>query len=415
VSKPSIEFADNQVNSENDSEKRRINSVLAVLAILAKYAETQGIVVDSAATQSYGVDLNCQHQPEGESMAYLKEQQAHEPEKPKPKRLRHTQWSEYNAAQTREKAHFLTLLYELCQTIEEPEQTMGRPRIPLRDIIFSAALKTYTGFSTRRLTSDLKEAQRNGYIEKAPHFNSVYGYLEMKSLTPPLMQIINMSSLPLSSVETTFAVDSSGLSTSQYDQWVKHRYGRPKPVERHKWMKVHIICGTRTHIITGVRVMNGNSGDSPQFIPLVEDTARNFFIDEVSADKAYSAEKNMEAVLEKGGVPDIAFRSNAVSTNRRSGEVWRKMYHFFAYNHQHFMEHYHKRSNVESTFSMLKAKFGGSLRSKTEAAQINEALCKVLCHNICVVIHSIYELGIEPTFWEEPTFCENSASSQKVS
>ena len=26
---------------------------------------------------------------------------------------------------------------------------------------------------------------------------------------------------------------------------------------------------------------------------------------------------------------------------------------------------------------------------------------KVLCHNICVVIASMYELGIEPTFWTE--------------
>jgi hypothetical protein len=60
-----------------------------------------------------------------------------------------------------------------------------------------------------------------------------------------------------------------------------------------------------------------------------------------------------------------------------------------------------KRSNVESTFHMIKAKFGDRLRGKTQTAQINEALCKVLAHNLCCVIQSIYELGIEPTFWEE--------------
>src|SRR5438874_8105926 len=67
-------------------------------------------------------------------------------------------------------------------------------------------------------------------------------------------------------------------------------------------------------------------------------------------------------------------------------------------NQEAFMRNYHGRSNVESTFSMIKAKFGERLRSKTETAQVNEALCKVLSHNLCCVIQSIYELGIEATF-----------------
>jgi hypothetical protein len=29
---------------------------------------------------------------------------------------------------------------------------------------------------------------------------------------------------------------------------------------------------------------------------------------------------------------------------------------------------------------------------------MNELLCKVLCHNICVVIQSMYELGIDADF-----------------
>jgi len=43
----------------------------------------------------------------------------------------------------------------------------------------------------------------------------------------------------------------------------------------------------------------------------------------------------------------------------------------------------------------------GCLRSKTETAQINEVLCKVLCHNVCCLIQFMYELGVEPSFWNE--------------
>lgn len=72
------------------------------------------------------------------------------------------------------------------------------------------------------------------------------------------------------------------------------------------------------------------------------------------------------------------------------------MFHLFQYRRDDFLAHYHKRSNVESTFSMLKRKFGDSLRSRTDTAMRNEVLCKVLCHNIVVLIHEMRELGIDP-------------------
>jgi len=61
--------------------------------------------------------------------------------------------------------------------------------------------------------------------------------------------------------------------------------------------------------------------------------------------------------------------------------------------------HYHQRSNVESTFSMIKKKFGDSVFSQTETAMRNAVFCKVLCHNLVVVAHEMHELGIDPTFW----------------
>jgi hypothetical protein len=48
---------------------------------------------------------------------------------------------------------------------------------------------------------------------------------------------------------------------------------------------------------------------------------------------------------------------------------------------------------------MVKAKFRDHVRSKTDTAMKNEVLCKFLCHNICCLIQSQCELGIEPIFW----------------
>jgi transposase len=215
-----------------------------------------------------------------------------------------------------------------------------------------------------------------------------------------LKQLIEESSLPLQAVESDFAVDSSGFSTCRFVQWVKAKYTDPKLMEKHQWVKVHLMCGVKTNIVTSVEVTDSHGADSPQFKGLVKTTARNFAMSQVSADKAYLSSDNLQTVVDNNAMPFIPFKANSVTSKNHSA-IWKRMFHWYSFNQVHFMASYHKRSNVETTFSMIKAKFGDRLRSKTQTAQINEALCKVLAHNLCCLIQSIYELGIEPTFWEE--------------
>jgi len=68
------------------------------------------------------------------------------------------------------------------------------------------------------------------------------------------------------------------------------------------------------------------------------------------------------------------------------------------YKHEDFLEHYHKRSNSETIFHMIKSKFSGVIRSKKQTAQFNEMLIKVLCYNIYVVIQEVNELGVKAEF-----------------
>jgi transposase len=311
-------------------------------------------------------------------------------------------WHEYNLAQINEKSRLQELLYELCKGVEEPPQTFGRPRLPLAEMIFCAALKVYSTFSSRRFISDLHTARERGYISKVPHFNSVSNYLEMESLTPYLKELIIASSLPLKSIESDFAVDSSGFATGQFSRWFDAKYGEEK--QQHDWIKVHLMCGVKTNIVTSVEVSHRHANDSPYLKPLLETTSKGFQVKELSADKGYDSFNNRCLVLIKGGMPYIPFREGEKNkpSYKNKGELWKRFYHFYKFNEPLFKQHYHKRSNVETVFSMIKAKFGERLRGKAETAQINEVLCKVLCHNICCLIQSIYELGVEPTFWNEP-------------
>jgi transposase len=304
-------------------------------------------------------------------------------------------WSAYNKAQIQEGDLFMKLLADLCGNVRQPAYKFGRPTLPMADMVFASALKVYTTFSLRRFISNMRTANEKGYIDNVCSYSTVSNYMRKPEMTELLQELVRVSSLPLASVEQTFGVDSSGFSTCRFERWFSFKHG--KQLSKRAWIKEHLNCGTRTNVVTSARVSDGNANDSPYFRGLVEETAQSFEINEVSADKAYCSRDNLKAVQETGGQAFIPFKSNAAS-NASKGRLWNRAYHYFMYNHEEFLQHYHRRSNSETVFHMIKSKFGDSLRSKDKTAQMNETLLKVLCHNICVVIQEMHELGVAPQF-----------------
>jgi hypothetical protein len=316
-----------------------------------------------------------------------------------PKRPTYQQnWPAYHVAQATEKRRFQVLLADLCRTVSEPQRRPQRGPKPhlIRDALFAMALKVYCGFSGRRLGTDLDEAYAQGFISRTIPGVKVLAFLEDATLTPLLTDLIAQSAAPLAVVETEFAVDSSGFSSSRFERWYDAKYG----VTRRQclWVKVHIACGVKTNVVTAVRILDKDAADAPQFKPLVQTTRERFTVRAVAADKAYASTENLEAVHDAGGTGFIAFKAN---TTGAVGGLFEKMFHYFQYQRAEFLAHYHQRSNVESTFSAVKRKFGDSVRSKTDAAMVNEVLCKLLCHNLCGLIQEQEELGIVRVFWED--------------
>lgn len=353
-----------------------------------------------------GTVPHCYHQlafwePSAESspptMARIEPDDGATPSQEKPRPTFKQEWPAYNLAQTHEKSRFQSLLYALCQGIDEPPQTMGRPRVLIADLVYCAALKAYTMMSGRRNMTELRQAEERGHISKAIHYNTISKYLERDDLTRYLKNLITESSMPLKAVELDFAVDSSGFSTGTYQRWLEVKWTKKRYVVK-DWVKAHIMCGVKTNIITAVEISPARAHDSPFFAPLVEATSENFVMQEVSADKAYSSAKNLKLVASKAAMPYIAFKGNATGSEKYGGAIWKRLFHLYSYNQAEYMRHYHKRSNVETTFSMIKGKFGERLKSKTFVAQANEVLCKILCHNLCCAIQSMYELGVELNF-----------------
>jgi transposase len=253
-------------------------------------------------------------------------------------------------------------------------------------------------YSSRRVASDLREADRRGFLSKDIPGAKTTNLMENPLFTPILKSLIAKSAAPLKAVDMAFAIDSSGFSTNKFERWYDQKYGVTKL--KHVWVKVHTCSGVKTNCATAVRILDRDSADCPQLIPLVKETSRTFTIGEVSADKAYASLKNFEEVPNMGAQAYIAFRTNATGA---IGGAFQKAFHYFQFKQDEYMRHYHKRSNVESTFSSIKRVFAGSIRSKTETAMVNEVLCTLIYHNLACLVHARCELGIEAEFWKSTT------------
>jgi transposase len=309
-------------------------------------------------------------------------------------------WDSYNLAQVKEVEFFDSFLQQLLATIPESEQKIGRPRLKKSDQIFCCVMKVYGQLSHRRAESIYSQALDRQQISYTPSFKSLSAFLVKPELKPILLDLIHRSAMPLASIESNFAVDSSGFRCSTFSDYCRVKHGINK---KHNWLKVHIGTGVQSNIIADVIITGEHVADGPQFKKIINNIAKIFKINEIYADAAYSSGENHQIVDKYGGVAYIDFRKN--STGKKGGALYRKAFHRFQLHRDEFDKRYHQRSNAEATFAAVKQKFGDSIRSRNRIAQENEMLCKVLAYNITVLIRVMFKLGINPDFSQTNFSC----------
>jgi transposase len=322
-------------------------------------------------------------------------------------RKQYQQHATYTRAQTEEMRLVDSLLRELVRTIPEhrvASEKGGRPPIPLSDSLYCAVLKVYSGFSGRRASGVYQNVHDRQLLEHVPSFMVASRLLNRPDVTLVLYRLLTLSAAPLAGLEDggVVAPDSTGVQTTSFGGWREEKHGEKRGKG---WLKVHALVGTRTHVILRAVVSEKNSGDAPEFEPLLRGAVEDGFSpSSVVADKGYLSADNYATAASLGIEPFIPFKAGTVSNeiNRirgvRKPESWIKAYHLFQANRPEFDRNYHKRSNVEAVFSALKRKFGENIRSRRPVAQVNEVLCKLIAYNLTVVVHEMFENGIAPCF-----------------
>jgi hypothetical protein len=120
---------------------------------------------------------------------------------------------------------------------------------------------------------------------------------------------------------------------------------------------------------------------------LVRNMARSIY-----DERAFDRLPVLADALEDAGCADQAILAHCRAPGRHARGCWVL---------EEYLQHYHKRSNIETTISAIKRKFGGSVMSTNDAAMVNEVLCKLLCQNLTCLIEEQEALGIVPVFWKD--------------
>lgn len=316
-------------------------------------------------------------------------------------------WPAYDGAQQNEHALFDPLLWDLLCAIPEPSRepgARGRPSIPLRTQILMAVKKVHVGESSRRASGLMRVIydSGNGLLSSVPNYAVPSRLLNRPEAGHILLELIRLSSLPLRDLEDgeTVAIDSTGFCTTCMGSYCTEKHD---PGRKHRWVKAHVIVGVKTHAILDVRVTDENGADCPRFGELLRGVkSAGFNPSTVVADKAYLSQDNYSTADSLSVLARIPFKVDTISNEVRRSRgtpappAWEKAYHLFQVDRDKFAAEYHARSNVEAVFSAIKRKLGEALLSKNQGARFNELLAKLLGYNIGVIVHEIYEHGIDP-------------------
>jgi hypothetical protein len=293
------------------------------------------------------------------------------------------------------------------------EHKVGRPPVPLRDIVFASLIKEFTRAPASSTIGYLERFQKEGLIGRVPSTPTLLREMAQPELQPIFQRLIVLTGMPLLGLDTTAATDSTGFGTGIFDCWNRHKHGgeaEQKKYERwlaehqgrsHRWVRLHVTFGTTTKAIASFQVTESRgpgTGDSPMFPELVRRAVQaGYPFQNWTADKAYGQKKSHFAMLEQLGInPILAFKSDAPA---HGNPAYERSYHFFQTDPDAWGKIYVNRVQAESSIFALKERWGRRLDCRLPMAQYNELSARCVCHNVYSLIRAVHEFGIDPAFY----------------
>jgi transposase len=275
---------------------------------------------------------------------------------------------------------------------------MARPQIDASLMFFSTGLKVYEGKTNRAMIDCLSRLFGDGWwADNGFHYNRFSDYLNSLQTTAQLNWANAEVCSPLIPFVEEVMLDGTGISVTTHGSYRADRYGFLSDTAR--YLRLNLVMDRRFGIFPVALVTpekgekTGELSQAPLLLARLK--ALGYTAKYVFGDLLYSTEPMHEAILAFGAEPVIPFKTIYTPARLPTSDLMRRFYKQFLADPEAFRARYRYRVLIEAEISALKRRFSENIRSREPIARVNEILFKVLCHNICCIIHAATEHGLD--------------------